>query len=87
MTWTPGPWRIYQSLGGWTTIDAEEGEVGRFDGLVPSAADARLIAAAPRMADVLAVFAEPFDPEEAWAVGEARRKIARDELTRVRGEA
>lgn len=63
--WTPGPWDYHGSIGGWVDVlappagtsapghDGAWNIVGRFDGMLPTEADLRLIAAAPEMAALL----------------------------------
>jgi hypothetical protein len=81
--WTPGPWEI----SGQKTIRTKRHD-GRLDGWVARAnwqngvANARLIAAAPEMAEVLERMAAPFAKWDDGALPEALALLAR-----IKGEA
>lgn len=72
MTWTPGPWTVSQAyadpqhLQGWDVHASPERGVLRTMSFGVSEADARLIAAAPEMADFIADLCSQFgsDPDE-----------------------
>ena len=82
--WTSGPWE----WDGWdlepSVLDIGIGYDGLFQGTPPSEANARLIALAPEMAELLADIAKNYAPESGASSWVGR---AYDLLARARGEA
>ena len=82
--WTPGPWTVVQTgPSDWAVDDAG----GHYHSGPHAEADARLIAAAPEMAEMVAEYASLVHSDYCGVREHARCVEARVLLARIRGES